>query len=96
MLAKRENSTGMTIQNMQTKQFVIHRHSCGDDVHWDFMLESSGTLQTYRLDKSPAEILHSQARAVKIFDHPLRFLTYEGLVNNGQGRDRTYPGPKIA
>jgi hypothetical protein len=49
------------------------------------MLESGGILLTWRLDKNPREI-NSSTEAVKIFDHPLRFLTYEGPVNKGKGR----------
>ena len=49
------------------------------------MLESGNCLQTWRLDKNPQEI-DSPSEAVKIFDHPLKFLTYEGPVNKGKGR----------
>ena len=49
------------------------------------MFESGRSLQTYRLDKAPEEIPHSSSHAVKIFDHSLKFLTYQGPVNKGQG-----------
>ena len=75
----------MTCEN---KKFVIQEHSLGPDTHWDFMLEIADSLQTYRLDKAPAELLHRPANAVKIFDHPLKFLTYEGPVNDGRGNVR--------
>ena len=67
------------------KRFVIQEHRTGTEVHWDFMFESDCTLQTYRLDKTPEDILHSPANAVKIFDHSLKFLTYQGQVNKGRG-----------
>ena len=73
------------------KRFVIQRHTTDirhRRIHWDFMLEWGQALQTYRLDKAPEEILHSPANAVKIFDHPLKFLTYQGPVNNGRGSIR--------
>ncbi len=79
----------------EDKKFVIQQHSTGSDVHWDFMLEWSGVLrkeslglQTYRLDKAPQQVIHNPANAVKIFDHPLRFLTYQGPVNKGRGNVR--------
>jgi hypothetical protein len=72
----------------QNKKFVIQQHSTGPDVHWDFMLESDDILQTYRLDKAPSEALHLAVNATKIFDHPLKFLTYEGPVNKGRGNVR--------
>ena len=71
--------------SLKNKRFVIQKHTTGTDVHWDFMFESGNTLQTYRLDKAPDEILHNPANAVKIFDNSLKFLTYQGLVNKGQG-----------
>ncbi len=67
------------------KRFVIQKHTQGKNIHWDFMLESGEALQTYRLDKAPEEVLHQTAGAVKIFDHPLKFLTYQGPVNKGRG-----------
>jgi hypothetical protein len=70
----------------QTKKFVIQEHATADSVHWDLMLESGDHLQTWRLDKNPAEVVSHSVEAVKIFDHPLKFLTYEGPVNQGKGK----------
>jgi len=70
------------------KRFVIQEHTAGirhRRIHWDFMLESGNILQTYRLDKAPDEILHYSANALRILDHSLKFLTYQGPVNKGQG-----------
>jgi hypothetical protein len=67
------------------KKFVIQQHSSETEVHWDFMLESADVLQTYRLDKDPQQLIQSIANAIKIFDHPPKFLTYEGPVNKGRG-----------
>ena len=67
------------------KRFVIQKHTAAADVHFDFMLEHGQTLQTYRLDKAPEQILHTPSLATKIFDHSLKFLTYQGPVNKGRG-----------
>src|SRR4030042_5540467 len=72
----------------ENKKFVIQQHSSGSDVHWDFMLEIKNALRTYRLDKAPQQLTQTSANAVKIFDHPLKFLTYEGPVNKGRGSVR--------
>jgi hypothetical protein len=74
--------------NQENKKFVIQEHSSGSDIHWDFMLELGDILQTYRLDKPPQELIRTPASAVKIFDHPLKFLTYQGPVNKGRGNVR--------
>jgi bifunctional non-homologous end joining protein LigD len=71
--------------SQENKKFVIQQHSTALGVHWDFMLELGGILQTYRLDKAPQQLIQSPAIAVKIFDHPLKFLTYQGPVSKGQG-----------
>ena len=71
--------------SQKDKRFVIQKHTKGKDIHWDFMLELGGVLQTYRLDKAPDETLHLAVNATKIFDHPLKFLTYQGPVNKGRG-----------
>jgi hypothetical protein len=74
--------------SQENKKFVIQQHLSGPDVHWDFMFELGDILQTYRLDKAPSEALHLAVNATKIFDHPLKFLTYQGPVNKGQGSVR--------
>jgi hypothetical protein len=50
------------------------------------MLESGDHLQTWRLEKNPADVVSHSLEAVKIFDHPLKFLTYEGPVNQDKGQ----------
>jgi len=50
------------------------------------MLEAEGVLLTYRLDLPPEQLLGRRTTATKIFDHPLKFLTYQGSVNKGLGR----------
>jgi len=70
------------------KQFVIQEHRTATEVHWDLMLESGPALQTYRLDKSPEQILHNHANAVKIFDHRGKFLKYQGPLSKGQASVR--------
>ena len=69
----------------QQKKFVIQKHTKGSNVHWDLMLESGDCLQTWRLDKEPGRIFSESSGAEKIFDHPLKFLIYQGSVNNGKG-----------
>ena len=67
------------------KKFVIQKHIRGEDVHWDLMLEAGNVLETYRLAAPPEKITSEPVEAAKIFDHPLKFLTYQGSVNKGTG-----------
>ena len=74
----------MTIKN--PRRFVIQRHERqGEPVHWDLMLEKHEVLETYRVKVPPEEWGSRPVEAVKIFDHPLKFLSYEGSVNKGKG-----------
>lgn len=70
--------------NSREKRFVIHEHSTADGTHWDLMLETENVLETFRLDINPHQIIQSCANAEKIHDHPLKFLTYQGPVQNGK------------
>jgi hypothetical protein len=71
---------------MKDKRFVIQEHETADGVHWDLMLEQDDALTTFRLEEPPEQVLVHPVRAEKIFDHPLRFLSYEGPVQKGTGR----------
>jgi bifunctional non-homologous end joining protein LigD len=69
------------------RRFVIQRHSREKEAsHWDLMLEQNGVLETYRVGLPPEKWGSEPLEAVKIFDHPLKFLTYEGSVNKGKGQ----------
>jgi hypothetical protein len=68
-------------------RFVIQRHTRGEErPHWDLMLERGTVLETYRVSLPPEDWDDKSAEAVRIFDHPLKFLSYEGSVNKGKGR----------
>jgi bifunctional non-homologous end joining protein LigD len=78
----------------EPKKFVIQRHerqneplrqAQGKAIHWDLMLESGDILETYRIDLEPEQWGREPIKAVKIFDHPVKFLTYQGSVNKGKG-----------
>jgi bifunctional non-homologous end joining protein LigD len=66
-------------------KFVIQKHTRGKDIHWDLMLETGEALETYRSTLPPEKLTKETSPAVKIFEHPLKFLTYEGSVNQGRG-----------
>ncbi len=68
-------------------RFVVQEHARdGHRTHWDLMLESGDVLWTFRLELPPGQAASESSRAVRIFDHPLKFLAYEGTVNEGHGR----------
>lgn len=65
--------------------FVIQEHAAPDGVHWDLMLQMGDVLRTWRLAVHPKLIQANTVVAEHIFDHSLRFLTYEGPVQNQTG-----------
>jgi bifunctional non-homologous end joining protein LigD len=67
------------------RRFVIQKHIRKGDIHWDLMLERDGFLETYRLDAGPERLVDGKHVATRIFDHDLKFLSYEGSVNDGRG-----------
>ncbi len=67
------------------KKFVIQKHTKGPETHWDLMLQVADVLQTYRLDLPPEKITDQPVTAIRIIDHPLKFLEYQGPVNKGKG-----------
>ncbi|MHC5082442.1 MAG: DNA polymerase ligase N-terminal domain-containing protein [Planctomycetota bacterium] len=71
-----------------TQQFVIQEHSTPEGVHWDLMLQMKAVLWTWRIETPPSEIGNKPVVAKRIFDHELRFLTYEGPVQNNTGKVR--------
>ena len=69
-------------------RFVVQEHTTPDGVHWDLMLETGQTLTTFRLAERPEDVLRHAVKAVRIADHAMRFLTYEGPVQKGTGKVR--------
>jgi len=73
---------------MNDDRFVVQEHTTPEGVHWDLMLEQDDVLLTFRLEDEPSQSPVNEIRATRIFDHPLRFLTYEGPVQKGTGKVR--------
>ncbi len=71
-----------------SSRFVVQEHTTPDGVHWDLMLEQGDILTTFRLEQPPEAASDGAVPATKIFDHPMRFLTYEGPVQKGTGKVR--------
>jgi hypothetical protein len=75
--------------HQKNANYVILKHTTPKDTHWDFMLENEGVLSTWRIPIPPNELKTSPAEAEKIFDHPIKFLTYQGPVNKATGNVTT-------
>lgn len=67
-------------------EFVIQQHSTPEGIHWDLMLQRGDVLWTWRMTISPEHINTACLSIERIVDHPLRFLSYEGPVQNKTGQ----------
>lgn len=67
---------------MAVPRFVILEHD-HPHRHWDFMLESSSVLRTWRLAHPPETAAAIPADALG--DHRMAYLDYEGPVSGGRG-----------
>lgn len=65
-----------------SKQFVILKHD-HPYLHWDFLLERDGVLESWRLLREP--LMNEWLAAEPIPDHRLAYLTYEGPVSQNRG-----------
>ena len=68
-------------------RFVILRHETPADyprgLHWDLMLESSGTLRTWALEEEPLPGARLSAEALA--DHRPAYLEFEGEISGKRG-----------
>jgi hypothetical protein len=49
------------------------------------MFEAGNCLETYRVDAPPEQWSQKPTAATRIPDHPAKFLTYQGSVNQSKG-----------
>jgi bifunctional non-homologous end joining protein LigD len=63
-------------------RFVILKHIAGS-VHYDLMFEHDGVLMTFRAKDEPRR---DGVCMEASFDHPLKFLDFEGALKNAPGR----------
>ncbi|MEO6811021.1 MAG: DNA polymerase ligase N-terminal domain-containing protein [Isosphaeraceae bacterium] len=68
-------------------RFVVLEH-LWQAVHWDFMLERDGTLQTWAVDAPICSGIVLPARSLA--DHRLIYLDYEGTVSANRGTVRRW------
>lgn len=70
---------------METKRFVVQKHTTSTGQHWDFMLEYGDVLATWQIGINPGEWPGRMIECSRIFDHRLKYLDYEGAISGDRG-----------